>query len=104
MGLKELIIAFGNLINISLGVSMGIAVLVFFWGLGVFLFKVGNEKSHEEGRNKMIWGAIALFVLVSIWGIVTFVQRDLGIIAYPDTSHPQDMGGVCDGSEENPCY
>jgi Type IV secretion system pilin len=96
--IQDILKGSATLIGTLIKVSVAIAVLVFFWGLVKFIFKAGDEKSHEEGRNRMIWGVIALFVLVSIWGIVKYLQSDFGL-----TVGPQDMGGICDGSDENPC-
>ena len=50
--------------------AVALALLFFFWGLAQFILKSGDAASHEEGKNKMVWGVIALFVMVSIWGIV----------------------------------
>ncbi len=57
----------------------GLALLVFFWGIAVFIFRGDSEGNKERGRNIMIWGVIALFVMISVWGIIDLVQRDLGI-------------------------
>ena len=64
----------------ALPLMVGIALITFFWGLVRYLFSAaGNEKSHEEGRNIMIWGTLALFVMVSVWGLVHFIQRSFGL-------------------------
>lgn len=79
-GIKELIQAFGGLINLLIPMLVGTALLVFFWGLAKFIFRVGgDEKAVTDGKKLMIWGIIALFVMVSVWGIVSFMQRSLGI-------------------------
>ncbi len=78
-GLKDLILAVGRLVDTLLSIVVALAVLVFFWGLVTYLFKAGDEKSHSEGRNKMVWGTIALFVMVTIWGLVHFIALALGI-------------------------
>ena len=84
--LTDLIRAVGSLINIALPILVAIALLVFFWGLVKFISRVGgDEKAVEEGRNTMIWGIIALFVMISVWGIIYFVKRELYI---PDTILP----------------
>jgi hypothetical protein len=42
-----------------------------------YIWSAGNEK--EEGKKIMIWGVIALFVMTSIWGLISFVQNELNI-------------------------
>ncbi|HEY4518560.1 MAG TPA: hypothetical protein VJG48_02985 [Candidatus Paceibacterota bacterium] len=54
---------------------VGVAVLVFIWGLVVFIAKSGDETARAEGKQKMIWGIIALFVMVSVWGIVRLISE-----------------------------
>ncbi|MFM2357381.1 MAG: hypothetical protein RJA61_118, partial [Candidatus Parcubacteria bacterium] len=54
------------------------ALLFFFWGLAQFIAKSGDPSSHEEGKNKMVWGVIALFVLLGVNGILAFIDSELG--------------------------
>lgn len=76
----ELIRAVGSLIDRLIGIVVAIALFAFFWGLAKFIFRVGgDEKAVEEGKRIMKWGLIALFVMVSVWGIVIFMQRALGL-------------------------
>lgn len=58
--------------------AAALALLYFFWGLAKFILKADNEEARDEGRMIMKWGIIALFVIVSIWGIVKFIQTELG--------------------------
>ncbi len=74
----ELIRATGGLVEITIAVVAAIALLAFFWGLVKFVFRFkGDEKEVEEGKRIMKWGLIALFVMVSVWGIVRFMQSAL---------------------------
>ena len=78
-GLGELITATGGLINPLIAILVGVALLVFFWGLVKFVFRLGGdgEKAVDEGKRVMKWGLIALFVMVSVWGIIEFFQDAL---------------------------
>lgn len=82
---SDLINAVGKLINQLTIIAGGVALLVFLWGLAKFIFKSGDEKSHEEGIALMTWGIIALFVMVSVWGIIGFMQNALGLPQTPVT-------------------
>ncbi|MEK7175867.1 MAG: hypothetical protein AAB695_00640 [Patescibacteria group bacterium] len=75
---SELIGIFVDLIKLAIPVVAGLALLVFFKGLAAFIAKSGDEKSHAEGKNLMIWGLIALFVMVSIWGIISVLSGEFG--------------------------
>src|SRR3989344_6581421 len=77
-GIKGLITAVRGLINPLIGVLVGAALLVFFWGLARFIFRLGgDEKAVEEGKRIMKWGLIALFVMVSVRGVIGFFQDAL---------------------------
>lgn len=65
------------LVNTALPVLVGLAVLVFFWGLVLYIFSIGGEgddKKQKQGRNLMIWGIIAFFVMLSLFGIIRIAQ------------------------------
>ncbi|MDO8569178.1 MAG: hypothetical protein Q7R89_00070 [bacterium] len=88
-GAKGLIEAFGDLINPLIAVLVGMALVVFFWGLARFIFRVGgDEKAVEGGKKLMIWGLLALFVMLSVWGIISFMQRELLLPASGSPSLP----------------
>ncbi len=78
-GAQGLIMAAGGIVSKTIPVVVGLALLYFFWGLSKFILRAGDEKAREEGKQIMLWGVIALFVMVSIWGIVDFIARDLGV-------------------------
>ena len=69
----------GALLTSLLPILVTLAVVLFFWGLAVFIFSAGNEDGRERGKQIMIWGVIALFIIVSIWGIVAFLGNLFGI-------------------------
>ena len=51
----------------------------FFWGLVKFIFAAGNEESKADGKKIMIWGVVALFVMVSVWGLVRFIAETFDV-------------------------
>lgn len=58
-------------------VLIGLALLAFFWALVQYLFNK-NQKA-EDSRKYLGYSILILFVMVSIWGIVRFIQTNLGI-------------------------
>ena len=77
--LETLVTSIGRLVGLALPIVVGIALLVFFWGLVKFIFAQGNEEAKADGKKIMLWGLIALFVMVSVWGLVNFIGSSLGI-------------------------
>ena len=62
---------------------IGLALVYFIWGIVEFIGKSGDETARTEGKQKMIWGIIALFVIVAVWGLVgviaqSFLDGDYG--------------------------
>lgn len=59
---------------------IGIAVLAFFWFLVMFIVK-GNKDAAEQKKSLagMGYSVLALFVMVSIWGLVGFFGSLFGI-------------------------
>ena len=85
--------AFAVTVRFLIPVLIGLAMAVFIWGLVVFIFHSGDDSAKQEGKNKMIWGILALFVIVSIWGIVTLLQNITGATSNtPPTTLP--TGGL----------
>jgi len=79
-GLKSLLTSFGGLINKAIPVIFGICLVYFFWGLSQFiLHDAGNDKTREDGKKKMIWGIVALFVFISIYGILRLIGELIGL-------------------------
>ncbi|MFA7252279.1 MAG: pilin [Candidatus Paceibacterota bacterium] len=51
---------------------IGLAVVMFIYGVLLFMFNDGGEK-REEGKQYMIWGIVGIFVMVSVWGLVAIL-------------------------------
>lgn len=75
---KDFIFIFINLVGTAIPLIASLALLAFFWGLVRFIMNVNNPKGLEEGRALMIWGTVALFVMVSVWGLIRFAYHDVG--------------------------
>lgn len=87
-GVQALATSFGTLVSTLIPIVMGLAVLVFFWGLVKYISSTSDESSKLDGKNLMIWGMIALFVMVALWGILGWFQTQLGLNDAIQTSTP----------------
>ena len=78
MNLKDIINMFIN-IGLRLIPLLGaIAFLMFIWGVARFIRAAGNEKELKDSKNLLVWGVIGMFVLITIWGIVSFLRSEFG--------------------------
>jgi hypothetical protein len=69
--------SFVVLINPLIALASALAVAIFFWGLVQYVYAAGNSKTHAKGKDLILWGLLALFVLFSLWGIINFFINDL---------------------------
>jgi heme/copper-type cytochrome/quinol oxidase subunit 2 len=74
--------AIGNLqtvVTLFIGFLFVLATAVFLWGIVVYLTAAGDESKIEGGRKYIIWGLIALFIMLAVWGIVQILVATFGI-------------------------
>ena len=63
-----------NIINFSFAATDGTEMFIYSRVSGK-----GDLKDLEKGKEFMVWGLAALFVMVSVWGIIKLAQDLLGI-------------------------
>ena len=60
-------------VNDLVVILMAASLLVFFWGMAMFILKAGDAGEHKKGRDLMFWGVIVFFVMSSVWGIIRVI-------------------------------
>ncbi len=60
-----------------LPILTGLALLFFIW-TAIQVIRAEGDK-RDEAKKSLGWGIIALFAVISIWGLVIALQRVLGI-------------------------
>jgi succinate dehydrogenase/fumarate reductase cytochrome b subunit len=75
---------FPDLINYLVGVMQMIipimiaaAVVIYFYHAGVGVYKSDGKEGRQKMKEQLLWGAIILFVMISIWGIVLLLENSL---------------------------
>lgn len=98
--LKELIGEVRTYIELLVPVLIGAAVLFFLFGVfKTFFLKGDDPSSREQGRQFMLWGIIALFVMVSFWGLVNILTETIFGVGDEDVPSQNDClvnPHVCD--------
>ena len=82
-------IVVAGIIRSLIALFFSLAVLYFIWGLVKFINKSGEDKEREGGRQMMIYGIIALAVMVSVWGLVTVVVNTFFPGGYSSLPQPK---------------
>ncbi len=67
------------LVKFIIPLLMSLAVAGFIWGIIKYFINPDNEEQKKKGKDFMVWGLIALFVIVSMWGIVAIFSNTLGL-------------------------
>lgn len=64
----------GSVFKPLVGLLVALSLVYFLWGVFKYIQSVGDETKRKEGINMMTYGIIALFVIVSVWGLVRVLQ------------------------------
>ena len=90
-GLEGLLLAIKDLTGLALPFLVSSSILFFFWGTAQFILNGAGDKTREDGKQKMIWGVVALFIMASIFGILQSISSTIGvpIELSPDTTIPR---------------
>ena len=72
---QQLIGIVGGIIASIIPIVIALALLFFFWGLAKFILHADDENERAKGKNIMVWGIVALFVIVTVWGIIAVLQN-----------------------------
>lgn len=60
--------------------ALNLAAFGFFvFNIVRYIYKSDNEKARTQYRQSVIWSIFALFVMLSIWGIVNILGEIVGI-------------------------
>ncbi len=70
-----------NIVNRLIPFAIGLAVAALFFGLVMFIIngRKGDAAGHDAWLKFMGMSILALFVMVSIWGLVGFIASVFGI-------------------------
>jgi hypothetical protein len=56
-----------------------LALLYFAWGVGQYVLSSNSVEERQKARQVIIYGLVAMFVIVSVWGIVALFKAALGL-------------------------
>jgi succinate dehydrogenase/fumarate reductase cytochrome b subunit len=67
------------IINPIMALIFGAALVYFLYGLMVFILNAGQEAKRSEGKRHMFWGLIGMFVMVSVFAILSMALSTAGV-------------------------
>jgi|JI10StandDraft_1071094.scaffolds.fasta_scaffold256993_2 hypothetical protein len=77
---RDIINLGGFTVSSLIPIAVSLAVLAFFWYLVKFIWMASdNPEAQSKAKSGIFYSIFAIFVMVSIWGIVGLMQGTLGI-------------------------
>jgi hypothetical protein len=77
-GIPGLIFLFNDILGYLFPVLISLAVIYFLWQ--VFQYTVAsNEDTKGKAKDQIVWGIVGLFVMVSIWGLVSILSHTFNL-------------------------
>lgn len=77
--LEDVVKTVGDLIDLATPIVVALALVYFFYGLANLIFNSAESDKRKGAIQTMIYGIIALFVMVSVWGIVNVLQDTFNV-------------------------
>ncbi len=71
------------ILNPIIGLAFAIALLIFFWGIFQFIASETADAKREEGKKKILWGLVGMFIMFSAYGLIYLLLGMLGVDAPP---------------------
>ena len=83
IGLGGFLLVINRILNTLVPIIVGIAFIVFLWGVVQYILAGGDEEKRTESRQFIIYGVIGMFVMVAAWGLVRILIQtfDLNVEA-----------------------
>ncbi|QQG45832.1 MAG: hypothetical protein HYY55_02510 [Candidatus Niyogibacteria bacterium] len=63
-----------QIINPLIVIFIGIALIVFIWGIVEFIAKAGSEDAKTTGKKHMLWGIIGMAIMIGVAGIINILS------------------------------
>ncbi len=90
--IDALVVAFGSIIKKVIPIVFALAIIYFFFGLIKFIRSAGDPKAASEGKSIMIYGIIAIAVMISVYGLIVWLQTTFGVGTQTSLPIPTVLG------------
>lgn len=67
-----------SFLNVLIKALFVFAIVVIIWGVIKFMM-AGGEEAKDGAKNILIYGVLGLFIMTSIWGLVSVLRRSTGV-------------------------
>jgi len=77
--IQDILLTVGDIFDIVIPFLITLALVYFLYGVAQYIMNQGDEEARTAARAVMINGIIALFVVISVWGLVAVLNTTFGI-------------------------
>lgn len=77
--ITQLVTSAANILRLLIPMAFALAIIYFFYGVAKYIGKAGDPKEAAAGKSIMIYGVIAIAVMASVYGIISYLQTTLGV-------------------------
>jgi hypothetical protein len=56
-----------------------IAFVIFFWGIFQFIATETVDSQREQGKRKIFYGLLGMFIMFSAYGLIRFIINTFGL-------------------------
>jgi uncharacterized membrane protein YidH (DUF202 family) len=67
------------IINPLIVLLFALAMVYFIYGLVRYLLSPDNEEIRKSSKTSMLWGIIGMFIMVSVFGIMSLIMNTIGV-------------------------
>ncbi len=86
--IDDLITKFGTyIVDPILLVIFAAGFFMFMWGLFQFMLNISRGEDTSDGKRHMIYGTLGMLIMVSVYGIIAFLDNTFGLnVSNPDVN------------------
>lgn len=77
LNFTSLVDKLSDIANAIIPFLIGAALVLIIWGILSYVRNAGDSEKVAEGRRVIIYGIIALFLMLSFWGFVILIKNSL---------------------------
>lgn len=67
-----------NIVQPAIKLMFIVAILVFVWGVVLFIMNPSESEGRKKGLNHILWGIVGLFIMFGVYGIINIIVSSLG--------------------------
>lgn len=72
---------FSLVIDPAVKLLFAAAVAYFIFGVFKYVRNADDSDAHVDGGNHILWGAIGLAIMFSVWGIIALLEKTIGSVS-----------------------